>query len=80
MGVEYNQLGEVCESRKKAKGEEICMGWDNSFRHSVFVHEEQVERKKESLELVHPWRENSRASRVLEHIWSWKLKSQVVQA
>jgi hypothetical protein len=61
MGVEYNQLGEVCESRKQAKGEEICMGWDNNFTHSIFVHEEQVERKKESLELVHPWRENSRA-------------------
>jgi hypothetical protein len=25
------------------------------------VHEEKVERKKESLELVHPWRVNSRA-------------------
>jgi hypothetical protein len=44
------------------------------------VHEEQVERKKESLELVQPWRVNSRASwSVLEHIWSWKLKSQVVR-
>jgi hypothetical protein len=26
-----------------------------------FLHEQQVERKKESLELEHPWRENSRA-------------------
>jgi hypothetical protein len=51
MGVEYNHLGEVCESSKQAKGEEICMGSYNSFTHSIFVHEQQVERKKESLEL-----------------------------
>jgi hypothetical protein len=31
------------------------------YTFSFFVHEEQVERKKESLELEHPWRENSRA-------------------
>jgi hypothetical protein len=44
------------------------------------VHEEQVERKKESLELVQPWRENSRASwRILEHIWCLKLNNQVVR-
>jgi hypothetical protein len=49
MGDEYNQLGEVCESRKASQREEICMGWDSSFRQSVFVHEKQVERKKESL-------------------------------
>jgi hypothetical protein len=61
MGAEYNQLGEVCESRKQAKGEEICMGSYNNFTHSVFVHEQQVESKKESLELEHPWRVNSRA-------------------
>jgi hypothetical protein len=36
------------------------MGWDNSFRYLVFVHEQQVESKKESLELEHPWRANSR--------------------
>jgi hypothetical protein len=44
MGVEYNQLGEVCESRKQAKGEEICMGWDNNFWKIKFG--------QESLELV----------------------------
>jgi hypothetical protein len=37
------------------------MGWDNIFRESSFVHKGQVESKKESLELVHSWRENSRA-------------------
>jgi hypothetical protein len=60
MGGEYNHLGEVCESNKESKGEEICMGCYNSFRQSVFGHERQVERKKESLELEHPWGKNSR--------------------
>jgi hypothetical protein len=60
MGVEYNQLGEECESRKEIQREEIHMGWDNSFRQSSFVRDEQVEIKEESLDLVHPWRENSR--------------------
>jgi hypothetical protein len=46
MGVEYNQLGEECESRKVGQREEICMGWDNNFTQLSFVHEEQVERKK----------------------------------
>jgi hypothetical protein len=36
------------------------MGRDNNFTHWDFVHEEQVERKKASLDLVQPWRENSR--------------------
>ena len=31
MGVEYNQFGEKCESRKANQREEICMGWDNKF-------------------------------------------------
>jgi hypothetical protein len=44
------------------------------------VHEEKVESNKESLELVKPWSENSRESwSVLEHIWRWKLKNQVVR-
>jgi hypothetical protein len=37
MGDEYNHLGEVCESIKGDKGEEICMGSHNSFTHSVFA-------------------------------------------
>jgi hypothetical protein len=37
------------------------MGCYNSFTDGVFVHEQQVEAKKENLELEHPWRENSRA-------------------
>jgi hypothetical protein len=32
------------------------MGCYNNFRHSFFRHEQQVERKKESLELEKPWR------------------------
>jgi hypothetical protein len=31
MGVEYNQFGEECESRKEIKREEIRMGWGKSF-------------------------------------------------
>jgi hypothetical protein len=43
------------------------------------VHEEKVESKKESLELVQPWRMNFREIwSILERIWSWKLKSQIV--
>jgi hypothetical protein len=61
MGVEYNQLGEVCESRKTSQREEIHMGCHCSFRKSVFGHEQQVENRKESLDLEHPWRKNSRA-------------------
>jgi hypothetical protein len=37
------------------------MGSYNSFRQSSFWHEQQVERKKKSLELEQPWRVNSRA-------------------
>jgi hypothetical protein len=54
MGEKYNHLGEVCESRRKSKGDDIRMGWDNNFTQGCFVHEEKVERKKESLELVQP--------------------------
>jgi hypothetical protein len=65
MGAEYNQLGEVCESKNKIQREKICMGWEFFFRYSIFVHEEEVERKEESLELVHPWRDD------IEHVcWS----------
>jgi hypothetical protein len=31
MWVEYNHLGEECESRKKSQRKEIRMGWDNIF-------------------------------------------------
>jgi len=41
MGAEYNELGEVCESSKQAKGEEIHMGSYNNFAQSLFVHEEK---------------------------------------
>ena len=32
MGVEYNQLGEECESRKESHKRGIGMGWDRSRR------------------------------------------------
>jgi hypothetical protein len=31
MGVEYNKLGEECESRKEIQREEICMGGEDIF-------------------------------------------------
>jgi hypothetical protein len=40
------------------------MGWDSSFRQSFFVHEQQVERKKESL----GWRNHG--GRMMEHLCS----------
>jgi hypothetical protein len=44
------------------------------------VHEEKVEDTKESLELVYPWRANSRANWNISGVfWSWKLKNQVVR-
>jgi hypothetical protein len=56
------------------------MGSNNSFRQSMFLHEEQEERRKESLELVHSWRTNSRAYwSILKHIWSLRLKRRVVR-
>jgi hypothetical protein len=71
MGVEYNTLWKECESRNASQREEIRMGWGNIFRKSSFVHEEQVERKEESLELVLPWRVSSRESwSVLGSYWS----------
>jgi hypothetical protein len=62
MGDEYNHLGEVCESRKQAKGEEIHMGSYNSFRQSMFLHEQQVESKKRA------WSWSNHGGRILEHV------------
>jgi hypothetical protein len=61
-GPEYNQLGEVCDSSKQSKREEINIGNYSSFTHSVVVDEQGSREEKESLELEQPWRENSRAS------------------
>jgi hypothetical protein len=36
MGDEKNNLGEVCESIKQSRGEEIWMGGYNSFTQSMF--------------------------------------------
>jgi hypothetical protein len=81
MGVEYNQLGEECDSRKASEREEIHMGWDNNFTHGVLVHEEQVESKKQSLKLVQPWRENSRAHwSIFGVFWSWIIEYPGCQA
>jgi hypothetical protein len=47
----------------------------------VFVHEQQVERKKESLELEHPWRVNSRACwSILESILELNIEEPGCQA
>jgi hypothetical protein len=44
------------------------------------VHEEKVESKKESLESLHPWRENSRACwSIYGAFWSRILKRDVVR-
>jgi hypothetical protein len=61
MGVEYIHLGEECESRKASQREEIVWVGTTVLVSQVLCMRKQVERKKESLELVHPWRENSRA-------------------
>jgi hypothetical protein len=45
--VEYNQIGEECESRKESQRDEICMGWDNSLGKEVGVHEEKREQERE---------------------------------
>jgi hypothetical protein len=37
------------------------MGSNKNFTHSVFVHEQQIESKKESLDLEKSWGENYRA-------------------
>jgi hypothetical protein len=73
MGFEYNHLEEECESRNDIQKEEICMGWDNNFLDSQGGHEKQIESKKESLELVHPGRVNSRLCwSVIGVNWRWK--------
>jgi hypothetical protein len=54
------------------------MHWDTNFTQQFWVNEEKVERKKERLELVQPWRVNYRESwSILECNWSWKPKNQV---
>jgi hypothetical protein len=58
MGAEYNQLGEMCDSRKQAKGRKFVWAVTAVLGSQVFGHEQQVERKKGSLELEQPWREN----------------------
>jgi hypothetical protein len=47
------------------------MGNYNNGRHLIFGHTQQDERKKESWELEHPWRENSRACKSVSRAhWS----------
>jgi hypothetical protein len=36
MGVDYNHLGEECESIKASQREEINTGWDTNFIHEFF--------------------------------------------
>jgi hypothetical protein len=59
---EYNQLGEVCELRKQAKGEEIYMVNNNNFKHSSFWYEEQVERERKR---ARSWRYHG--GKIIEH-------------
>jgi hypothetical protein len=53
------------------KERKFVWGTTTVFTHSVFVHEQQVESNKESLEMEQPWRENSRACwRIFGAFWS----------
>jgi hypothetical protein len=52
-------LGKSVSQERQATREKIHMGWDKIFFLLVkFVHGKKGESKKESLELVQPWREN----------------------
>jgi hypothetical protein len=54
-------LGKSVSQERQSTREEIHMGWDRKFLAVKFVHGKRKERKKEILELVRMWRENSRA-------------------
>jgi hypothetical protein len=58
MGVEYNHLGEVCESRKQDKERKICMGSYSSFRQSSFYMNNKEREERKILELEQSWRVN----------------------
>jgi hypothetical protein len=60
-GLSTISLGKCVNQASKPKERKFVWVGDNIFTHGVFVHEQQIESKKESLELVQPWRENSRA-------------------
>jgi hypothetical protein len=52
----------------------------NSFRQSMLLHEQQVESRKQILEMEQPWRVNlEHAGSFLECFWRRILKSQVVR-
>jgi hypothetical protein len=54
-------LGKCVNQERQAKGRKFVWVGTTVLGHSVFVHEQQVERRKKSLELELPWRENSKA-------------------
>jgi hypothetical protein len=79
MGVEYNQLGEECESRKESHKRGNLYGLGQQFlAHQVLCMGRKEERKKESLELVQPWRVNSES--VTGANWSWRTEEPGCQA
>jgi hypothetical protein len=57
-GLSTINLGKSVSQERQATREEIRMGWDKKFVAVKFCAWEEGKRKKESLELVQPWRVN----------------------
>ena len=73
MGVEYNHLGEECESRKESQRVKICMGWNNNLRDTKFFCMRESREQERDIEVMCPWRVNSRARwSVIGANWIWK--------
>jgi hypothetical protein len=77
MGVEYNQFGEVCKSSKQAKERKFVWEVTTVFRQSMFLHEQQAERRKEELGAGETM--EGELWSMLEHLEHRRLKSQVVR-
>jgi hypothetical protein len=60
--------GKCVDQERNIKEWEFVWVTTTIFTQDVFVHEDKVERKKESLELLQPWSEKLLS--MLEHIWS----------
>jgi hypothetical protein len=68
-------LGKSVNRERKSKERKFVWVGTTVLHIDFFGNEDQVERRKESLDLVHPWRVNySEIWSVLEHICSCKLK------
>jgi hypothetical protein len=61
MGVRKIILGKFVIQEIKTKEKKLVCEDIAVLHIQCFVHVQQVERKKESLDLEQPWRENSRA-------------------